>query len=99
MFDATTTLRNKGRIRRLILELIPTKDDSGGGDDIPYNGDIVYDIGHEEDGEFIADESHTLHFGDNGVDLLIGAIQGTTTMGGALQAVESLLLSRVENIS
>jgi len=88
MFNWTTTQKNKGRIKQLIIEFEPEA-----------NGDVLYEVGHEDGGEFVAEETRTLHFEEAGVQAVVEAIQATTTMGQAKQVVEDLLVAELDEAS
>jgi hypothetical protein len=96
MFNWETTVKNKGRIKQLILEFVGVPGPNGPGDP---NGDVVYEVGYDDGGEFIAVEVHTLHFELAGVQAIVAAIQGTSTMGQARDAVEALLIAQLEKAS
>jgi hypothetical protein len=100
MFNWINTPKDKGRIKQLILEFVavPGPDDPAGSPGNP-NGDVLYEIGHEDGENFIPIETRTLHFDLAGVKAIISAIQGTSTLGEARNAVEALLVAQLERAS
>jgi hypothetical protein len=83
MFNWTTTQRNKGRLKQLIIEFTPSTDEEG--NPVNYNGDLMYEVGHMEGSDFVVDEVHT--------------IQSTSTIAEAKQAIEDLLVSQLGKAS
>ncbi len=88
MFDWTVIPKDKGRIKQLIIEFVPEP-----------NGDVTYEIGYEDGGEFVSVETRSLHFELAGVQSIVSAIQGTGTMGQARDVVEALLVARLDEAS
>lgn len=88
MFDWAVVPKDKGRIKQLIIEFEPEA-----------NGDVTYEVGYEDGGEFVSIETRTLHFELAGVQAIVSAIQGTSTMGQAKQVVEDLLIEELDEAS
>ncbi len=90
MFNWTVVPKDKGRIKQLIIEF--TSPDGP-------NGDVTYEIGYEDEGEFVSVETRTLHFELAGVQAIVTAIQGTSTMEQARDVIEALLVAQLEKAS
>ncbi len=88
MFNWTVVPKDKGRIKQLIIEFEPEA-----------NGDVQYEVGYEDEEEFVPVEIRTLHFELAGVQAIISAIQGTGTMEQAKDAVEALLVAQLDEAS
>lgn len=88
MFNWTVVAKDKGRIKQLVIEFAPEA-----------NGDVLYEIGYEDGGDFVSVETRTLHFNGVGVQSVVEAIQATDTLVGARDAVEALLVAQLDEAS